>query len=240
MLKKKKHKLTFTKLQKKGKLRQNLNKELVLRTAIQFADEFGLEKLSMRNLASTLGVEAMSLYNHVKNKDELLDGIADLVISEITLPKVGGDWKKEMKKRAKSAREILILHPWVTLLIVSRINVGQAMLTYFDATLGCLHFAGFSLQVADHIINTIDSHIYGFILQELNFPIQPDEYATKAEGYLPQLESSPFPYLTNLTKEVIAGKYNGLHQFEFGLNLILDGLSPQQNKTEESKISVKK
>ncbi|TGL45661.1 TetR/AcrR family transcriptional regulator [Leptospira perdikensis] len=227
MPQKKKPKLTSVKLSKKLKKRQTLSKELVLESAIRLADEFGLEELSMRHLASSLGVEAMSLYNHVKNKDEVLDGIVDLVISKIALPRIGGDWKKEMKKRAKSAREVLIRHPWATFLVVSRMNVGVAMLTYFDATLGCLHSAGFSLQTADHIINTIDSHTYGFILQELNFPIDPKEYAKKAEGFLPLLERSPFTYLTNLTKEVISGKYNGLHDFEFGLDLILDGLDHQ-------------
>lgn len=206
------------------KKRKTLSKELVLKVAIQLADESGLEELSMRNLALRLGVEAMSLYNHLKNKDELLAEMVDLVVSKITLPRIGGDWKREMKKRARSAREILVLHPWVPMLIVSRINTGKAMLSYFDATLGCLHSAGFSLQAADHIINTIDSHTYGFILQELNFPFQPDEYAEKAEGFLPTLESSRYPYLSNLTKEVISGKYNGLHKFDFGLDLILDGL----------------
>lgn len=211
------------------KKRKTLSKELVLKVAIQLADNSGLEELSMRNLALHLGVEAMSLYNHVKNKDELLDEMVDSVVSKITLPKIGGNWKKEMKKRARSARQILVQHPWVTMLVVSRMNVGQSMLTYFDATLGCLHSAGFSLQAADHIINAIDSHIYGFILQELNFPIEPENYSKKAEGFLPQLDSSPFPYLTNLTKEVASGKYNGLHDFEFGLNLILDGLNHKLN-----------
>ncbi|MCT8334860.1 TetR/AcrR family transcriptional regulator [Leptospira sp. 85282-16] len=224
MDKKKKPRLSSAKLSKKVKKRQTLSRILVLESAIRIADEFGLEELSMRHLASSLGVEAMSLYNHVKNKDEVLDGIVDLVISRITLPSIGEDWKQEMIKRAKSAREILILHPWATSLIVSRMNVGVSMLTYFDRTLGCLHSAGFSMQTADHIINTIDSHIYGFILQELNFPIDPNEYAKEASGFLPQLEKSHFSHLTNLTREVISGKYNGLHDFEFGLNLILDGL----------------
>ncbi|MGE8722018.1 TetR/AcrR family transcriptional regulator C-terminal domain-containing protein [Leptospira terpstrae] len=214
------------------KKRKTLSKELVLKVAIQLADNSGLEELSMRNLALHLGVEAMSLYNHVKNKDELLDGMVDSVVSKIILPKIGGDWKKEMKKRARSARQILIQHPWVTMLVVSRMNVGQSMLTYFDATLGCLHSAGFSLQAADHIINAIDSHVYGFILQELNFPIQPKEYAETAESFLPNLKSSPYTYLTKLTEEVISGKYNGLHQFEFGLDLILDGLEIPRNHSK--------
>ncbi|MCW7459514.1 TetR/AcrR family transcriptional regulator [Leptospira bandrabouensis] len=232
MYKKKKPKLSSLKLSKKAKKKQTLSRKLVLEFAIRIADEFGLEKLSMRHLASSLGVEAMSLYNHVKNKDEVLDGMVDLVISKITLPRIGGDWKLEMITRAKSAREILILHPWATSLIVSRMNVGEGMMTYFDTTLGCLHAAGFSLQTADHIINTIDSHIYGFILQELNFPIDPNDFAKQAESFMPQLELSPFSHITNLGKEVVSGKYNGIHDFAFGLNLILDGLEklrPESN-----------
>ncbi|TGM74062.1 TetR family transcriptional regulator [Leptospira mtsangambouensis] len=229
MVKKKTEKPNKSPLKTNLKKRNALSKHLVLMTAIQLADESGLEELSMRSLALRLGVEAMSLYNHVKNKDELLDGMVDLVVSQITLPKIGGDWKKEMKKRARSAREILNLHPWSPMLIVSRINIGPAMLTYFDATLGCLHSAGFSLPMADHIINAIDSHIYGYILQELNFPIDPKEYSKVAEGYLTSLEKSPFLNLISLTKKVVSGKYNGLHDFEFGLDLILNGLSPQMN-----------
>ncbi|PJZ84219.1 TetR/AcrR family transcriptional regulator C-terminal domain-containing protein [Leptospira harrisiae] len=205
--------------------RQPLSKELVLDTAINLADEFGLEKLSMRSLALRLGVEAMSLYNYVKDKNDLLDGMVDTVISQITLPKIGGNWKKEMKKRARSARKILNLHPWSPMLIVSRINVGPAMLSYFDASLGCLHCAGYSLPSADHIINAIDSHIYGYILQELNFPIDSKKYAQTAKEFMPSLEESPYTYLTRLTKEVVTKKYNGLHNFEFGLDLILDGIA---------------
>lgn len=225
MVKKKTGKPNKNPLKTNLKKRNTLSKELVLKTAIQLADESGLEELSMRSLAVRLGVEAMSLYNHVKNKDELLDGMVDSVVSQIALPKIGGDWKKEMKKRARSAREILNLHPWSTMLIVSRINVGPAMLSYFDATLGCLYSAGFSLPMADHIINAVDSHIYGYILQELNFPIDPKEYPKAAKGFLPNLEKSPFFYLTSLTKKVVSGKYDGLHDFEFGLNLILNGIN---------------
>ncbi|EKJ87464.1 regulatory TetR family protein [Leptospira meyeri] len=229
MVEKKKGKLNKSPKKTNLKKRKTLSKDLVLNAAIQLADEFGLEELSMRSLAFHLGVEAMSLYNHIKNKDELLDGMVDSVVSQIVLPKIGGNWKKEMKKRAGSARKVLNLHPWSTILIVSRINVGPAMLAYFDASLGCLHSAGFSLPVADHIINAIDSHIYGYILQELNFPINPKEYSETAKGFLPSLEKSPFIYLTSLAKKVVVGKYNGLHDFEFGLNLILNGLSPQMN-----------
>lgn len=212
------------------KPRKNLSKDLVIQTAIQYADRNGIEALSMRNLANSLGVEAMSLYNHIQNKDELLDGMVETCVKQFFKPKQGGDWKKEIKKRAKSVREVLLTHPWLTVLLVSRVNVGEHMLQYFNLTLGCLVEAGFSYKQADHIINAIDSHIYGFTLQELNFPFSPDEYESKAKEYLPMIKPDELPYFLNLSKEVASGKYNGIHNFEFGLDLILNGLSPNSKK----------
>ncbi|MBE9009977.1 TetR/AcrR family transcriptional regulator C-terminal domain-containing protein [Pseudanabaenaceae cyanobacterium LEGE 13415] len=201
-----------------------LSRERVLLAALRLADAEGLEALSMRNLAEELGVKAMSLYNHVKNKDDLIDGIVDIVVGEIEVPDFKLDWKTAMRRRAISAHEVLLRHPWATMPIVSRINIGSAMLRYMDATLGCLHEAGFSLQMADHILNLIDSHIYGFTLQELNFPVEPENYAKAAKEGLPMLPADQYPYMNHLTHEVIERRYDGLHDFEFGLELILDGL----------------
>ncbi|CAM3970635.1 TetR/AcrR family transcriptional regulator C-terminal domain-containing protein [Nocardia ninae] len=207
-----------------GTSRAPLSREKVLHTAVRLADEQGLAALSMRKLAQTLGVEAMSLYNHVTNKDDLLDGIADLVVAEMGTPEVGGDWKAAMRARAMSAHEVLLRHPWATGLIGSRLNVGPAMLRYVDATVGCLHSAGFSYQQADRAWNAMDSHIYGFTLQEVNFPLQPDEYASAAAQFLPRIPADQFPYMNALSQLVIDGKHSGTADFTFGLNLILDGL----------------
>ncbi|MEV0297168.1 TetR/AcrR family transcriptional regulator C-terminal domain-containing protein [Nocardia sp. NPDC050710] len=207
-----------------GATRTPLTRDRVLRTAMRLADEYGLDALSMRKLAQQVGVEAMSLYNHVANKDDLLDGIVDLVVAEIDVPDIGGDWKAAMRGRAISAHETLRRHPWATGLIGSRINVGPAMLRYIDATLGCLVAAGFSYQQADRAWNALDSHIYGFTLQELNFPLRPDEYAAAATEFLPLIPAERYPHMNTLTNLVITGAHHGVADFDFGLELLLDGL----------------
>jgi AcrR family transcriptional regulator len=201
-----------------------LSRERVLRAALRLADEGGIESLSMRKLAQELGVKAMSLYNHVANKDDILDGIVDIVVSEIEVPVPGMDWKMAMRQRATSAHAVLLRHPWATLALVSRVNVGAAMLRYVDATLGCLREAGFSFEMADHAWNAIDSHIYGFTLQELNFPFEVGEYSDVAANFVSQIPADKYPYLNRLTHHIIDGRYDGLHDFEFGLELILNGL----------------
>ncbi len=211
--------------------RAPLSKERVLVAAVALADEIGIESLSMRKLGQALGVQAMSLYKHVANKDDILDGIVDIVAAEIELPAVGADWKEEMHRRATSAHEVLLRHPWATMLIVSRANVGPAMLTYVDATLGCLREAGFSYAMADHAWNAIDSHVYGFTLQELNFPFDPSEYAEVAARFLPMIPVERYPYLTALSHQVIEGEHDGMHDFELGLGLILDGLEALRRRS---------
>ncbi len=201
-----------------------LSRERLLQAAIRLANEGGIEALSMRKLAQALGVKAMSLYNHVANKDDLLDGMVDIVISEIELPDLANDWKPAMRRRAISAHQVLLRYPWATLPILSRVNVGPAMLRYVDATLGCLREAGFSFEMADHAWNAIDSHIYGFTLQELNFPLAAADYSATALAYLEMIPAEKYPYLNGLTHQVIDGRYDGIHDFEFGLELVLNGL----------------
>jgi len=144
--------------------RPPLSPERILRAAIKLADRQGLEALSMRKLATTLKVEAMSLYNHVASKDELLDGMVDEIIGEITLPGRGGDWKSAMRARAVSALAVMTAHPWAPMLVVSRITVGPNRLRFIDATLGTLREAGFSWEETDRAWNTIDNYVYGFAL----------------------------------------------------------------------------
>lgn len=201
-----------------------LSRERVLRAALQLVDEGGIAALSMRKLAQSLGVQAMSLYNHVANKDDILDGIVDIVIGEIEVPDLTTDWKTAMRRRAISAHQVLLRHPWATLEIVSRVNVGESMLRYTNATLGCLVEAGFSFEMVDRIWNAIDSHIYGFTLQELKFPFAPDEYAATAQNFLPMIPIDKYPYIHLLTQQIIDGSYDGVHNFEFGLDLILNSL----------------
>jgi len=208
----------------KKKTRVPLTRERVLSAALKMADAGGIESLSMRNLAQALKVEAMSLYNHVVGKEDILDGLVELVASEIDVPRIGGDWREAMRKRARSAHAALTRHPWATMLFVSRLNVGPRRLRYVDATIGCLREAGFSYPMADHAWTALDGYIYGFTLQKRNFPLEPSEYAAAASAFLHLIPVEQFPYLNGMSQEVIAGRHDGLHQLEFGLELILDGL----------------
>ena len=201
-----------------------LTRTKVLNAAIRLADSKGMESLSMRKLALSLGVEAMSLYNHVANKEDVLDGMVEVVVGHIKLPSLDAHWKDAMRQRSMSAHEQLLNHPWAAMLFVSRVNVGPAMLRYIDATIGCLHTAGFSYELADRAWNAIDSHVYGFTQQELNFPIEPSEYGEVAEEFLPQIPEGEYPHLNALSKQVIDGKHDGIQEFCFGLDLILDSL----------------
>jgi AcrR family transcriptional regulator len=183
----------------------------------------------MRRLAQGLGVEAMSLYNHVANKDDLLDAMVEHGMAEVDWPPADpaapwATWREALAERARAIHRVLLSHPWLTGLIVSRANVGPRMLRYVDATLGCLVAAGFSYPLADQAWNTLDNHIYGFTLQELNFPFEPSEYAAVAAAYLPDLSREQYPHLHALTRLVSAGGHDGVHDFELGLELTLDGL----------------
>lgn len=208
----------------RAKKRAPLTPERVLTTALKMADKKGLDALSMRNLAQTLGVEAMSLYNHVPGKERLLDGLVELVVAELELPAVGGDWKKAMRGRALTAHQVLMRHPWATMLLVSRMNVGPNMLRYVDRTVGCLRAAGFSWAMSDYAWNTLDAFTYGFTLQRLNFPLEPAQYASAAKQFLPMIPEAQFPSMNGLSQEIIAGRHDGLQHLELGLDLLLDGL----------------
>ena len=201
-----------------------LTRTVVLNAAIRIADSDGMASLSMRKLAQALGVEAMSLYNHVVNKEDVLDGMVEIVVAKIELPTLDAYWKDAMRRRAISAHEQLLNHPWAAMLFVSRVNVGPAMLRYIDATIGCLHTAGFSYELADRAWNAIDSHVYGFTQQALNFPFEPSEYSEVAEEFLPRLPKDEYPFLHALSMQVIDGKHDGVQDFCFGLDLILDSL----------------
>lgn len=212
---------------KRPETRQPVTRERVLRAGIALADAQGLASLTMRALGEALGVQAMSLYNHVNDKEDILDGMVDLVVAEIDVPSRSMPWRDAMRRRALSAHAVLLRHPWACGLLMSRVNVGPWMLRYVDATIGCLHGAGFPLPLADHAWNALDSYVYGFTLQELNFPFEAQEYAKVAAGYLPHLSAEQYPAMHALTALVAAGRHDGLHDLEFGLGLLLDGLERQ-------------
>jgi AcrR family transcriptional regulator len=210
-----------------------LSRERVLRTAVASADESGIGSLTMRKLGEALGVEAMSLYNHVANKDELLDGMVDLVFGEIETPAAGASWKAAMRERAVSAREVLSRHRWAIGLMESRTSPGPATLRHHDAVIGSLRGAGFSVEMAAHAFSVLDSYIYGFALQEASLPFHSvEETAEVAEMILARLPRDEYPHLTELTVEhVLRPGYDYGNEFEFGLDLILDGLERAAHTT---------
>jgi AcrR family transcriptional regulator len=193
--------------------------------AIALADSNGIESLSMRKLGQDLGVEAMSLYNHVANKEDILDGIVDLVFGEIALPSGEGDWKPAMRKRAISAHEALLRHPWAPSLMQSRTRPGPATLRHHDSVLGSLRNAGFTLIMAAHAVSAIDGYVYGFALQQINLPLQSrEQVAEVGESILRQL-AGEYPHLAEMiTEHAMKPGYDYSKEFEFGLDLILDGL----------------
>jgi AcrR family transcriptional regulator len=202
--------------------RTPLSRERVLRAAVALADRGGIDSLTMRRLGQELGVEAMSLYNHVANKDEILDGIVDLVVGDIEVPPTGTSWKTAMRQRAVSAHEVLLAHPWAAMLIMSRFNIGPGMTRYLDATLGRLREGGFSIEGALDAWNTLDSHIYGFTLQELNLPFEVEEAQQVSADVLGRIPADEFPHVVEVISEIM--RTGRVESFEFGLDLILDGL----------------
>jgi AcrR family transcriptional regulator len=202
-----------------------LSRARVLTAAVAFADESGIASLTMRNLGEALGVEAMSLYNHVANKDDLLDGMIDIVFGEIGLPAGGVDWKTAMRQRAVSARAALSRHRWAIGLMESRTSPGPATLRHHDAVIGCLREA-FSVAMTAHAFSVLDSYIYGFALQEATLPFDSGEdTAELAQAILDQMRPDEYPHLTELAVEhVLQPGYDYGNEFEFGIDLILDGL----------------
>ena len=180
----------------------------------------------MRKLAQELGVEAMSLYNHVANKDDILDGIVDLVFGEIAVPSNQVDWKTAMRQRAISARDVLLRHPWATSLMQSRTKPGPATLRHHDSVIGRLREAGFTVDMAAHAFSVMDGYIYGFALQQMNLPYHTsEESAEVAENILRQLPADEYPHLAEMIIEhALKLGYDYAEEFEFGLDLILDGL----------------
>ena len=206
--------------------RAPLTRQRVLETAAGLADRGGLESLTMRKLAQELGVEAMSLYHHVANKHDMLNGLVDLVFSEIELPS-GPGWRPAMRRRAISVREALRRHPWATGLMESRATPGPANLRHHDAVLGVLRAAGFSVELAAHAYALLDSYIYGFALQETGLPFDtPEETAEVAQTIMADFPTGTYPHLTEIAVEhVLQPGYDFGNEFLFGLDLILDGLA---------------
>lgn len=213
--------------------RPALTRERVVRAAVSLADRHGVESLSMRQLGQRLGVEAMSLYNHVRNKDELLDGMVDRVFDEIDLPASGADWRAAMRQRALSARQALLRHPWAIGLMESRSRPGRANLRHHDAVLGSLRKSGFSIELAAHTYSVLDGYIYGFTLTELTLPFRNSKgVAEVAQNIFESQGAEAYPYLAEMALgHAMKPGYSYGDEFEFGLDLILDGIERLKDST---------
>jgi AcrR family transcriptional regulator len=200
----------------------------VLEAAIALVARDGIESLTMRKLADELGAGAMSLYHYVPNKEQLLDGMVDIVFGEIELPSTDVDWKSAMRKRALSTREALRRHPWAIGLMEGRTSHGPANLGLHNAVLGCLRAAGFSIEMTVHAYSVQDAYIYGFALQERDMsPESADDFAAEAQRQMREYQAvlAEYPHLVEVVGGHVAKSgYDYATEFLFGLDLILDGL----------------
>lgn len=217
--------MTATRAKRTSQPRDTLTRERVLRAAMELADHSGIESLTMRELARTLGIEAASLYNHVDDKDDLLDGMTDLAAAEIEVPADAADWKDAMRRRATSALDVFARHPWASALMDSREHNGPAQLSYADRVLGTLLGAGFSPRNAANAFLVLDAYIYGFQRQQssLALPEGVDTFDV-AEEMLATLPPDAYPSLMRIAGDFANEPHDESAVFDFGLDLILDGL----------------
>lgn len=215
-----------TRTAKRAQRRIPLTRERVLEAAIKLADQGGLESLSMRKLGQALGVEAMALYYHLANKDEVLDGIVDIVFAEIDLPVIGADWKTAMRQRAISLRDVLSRHRWAIGMMEARRDPGPANLRHHDAVIGNLRAAGFDSAMVAHAYSLLDGYIYGFALTKMNIPFDtPEEVEAVTQRMLEPFPLNEYPNLATFVAEhLMRPGYDFEEEFEYGLDVILDGL----------------
>ena len=211
-----------------------LSRERVLRQAIALADSGGIDALSMRILGRELNAGAMSLYHHVRNKEELLDGMVDIVFAEIHLPESQGDWQEQMRATAVSSREVITRHPWAITLMESRTAPGPANLRHREAVTASLRKAGFSVSLATHANWLLNSYVYGFVLQEVALPFADAGQLEDMihEVYLPQLPPEEYPFLNESATVLMNSGYNPADEFLYGLDLILRSLEHARGSVE--------
>ena len=208
--------------------RPGLSPERIVDAAARVADASGLTGVSMRTVARELGVEAMSLYYHVNGKSDLLDGMLDVVHSEFTTPRAGEEWRSAMRERAESTRRVLARHPWA-IAMKARTSPGPATLGHLDSVIGCFLAAGFSMSLTGHAIAVLDSYVLGFAQQEVSLPSDPSgDIGAVTEDIMAQQDAmaETFPYLAEMATDlVLQPGYAYGNEFEFGLELILDGIA---------------
>lgn len=209
----------------------SLSKDRVIGAAIKLADAGGIEALSMRKLGSELGVEGMALYHHFANKNQLIEGMIDRVHSEIDIPTNTSDWKTFMQKRAYSALDVVARHAWAATLMEAGLKPGPATLQDREAILRCFREAGFTVAMTVHAITVLDIYIYGFAQQYARLAFSTTEEAAQVgEDVGRQFSSGAYPYLSEMiTEHMMKTGYDAMHEFEFGLSLILEGIDRQKS-----------
>jgi AcrR family transcriptional regulator len=210
--------------------RPRLTKARVLEAALQLADESGIEALTMRRLGERLGVEAMSLYNHFPSKEAILDGIVDLVIGEIELPDSGGEWETGVRRCALSAYEVLLRHPWACRLVMIPPSTGalNSRIDYIESLLRQFRQAGFSPELTYRAYHAVDSHVLGFTMWELGHNLPASVDPALVEEMFAVVSTGEFPYLLEHAKQHFEDRSEEQSGFEFGLDLVLDGLKRRQ------------
>ena len=207
--------------------RQTLTRERVLEGAVTLADEIGIEALTIRRLAEALGTKPMTIYYHVPSKDEIVDGMVEIVFSQIEKPPPGDDWRPAIRKRCVSAREVIRRHPWAAPLMESRMSPGPENLAHHEAVLACLKRGGLSYQMMAHAYAILDGFIYGFCFDEAMLPAQGagEEFTEMTADIAAAFDPSAYPNLVDFSvNHVFKPGYDFGSSFEFGLDLILDGI----------------
>jgi AcrR family transcriptional regulator len=208
--------------------RTPLSRDRILAAAIALADQAGIESLSMRKLAQELGVEAMSLYYYVANKGELLDGMLDQVFSEMELPSSEGDWRAAMRASAISAHQVLLKHEWACRLLMSPTGTSPARLRWMNGILGRLRAAGFSPEMTHHAYHALDSHIVGYTLWVLPYMAIARERPDFAREMLSEAALEDLPHFAEHVEVHLSGRAGETSEFDFGLDLVLDGLEKKR------------
>lgn len=206
--------------------REPLTRERVLRAAVELADEDGIDSLSMRRLGQRLGVEAMSLYNHVANKDDLHRGMVELVHAQIEPPPGGVGWKEAIRRTAVSSHQVLLRHRWACALSMRIASSSEPQMQWMEDVLRTFRAAGFSPDLTHHAYHAIESHITGFTLWLVSMPFETrKELVDLAQDFLRLIPADRYPYVVEHAHQHLEPpRPDGGTEFEFGLDLILDGL----------------
>jgi len=221
------------KAQRRRRPRRSLSRERVLRAGLEITETSGLEALSMRRLAEALGVQVMTLYYWVASKDDLLDGIVDLVLAEFVIPEGRADWKARLRASILSAHEALERHPWACPFLMSPRRIRPARLEFIEAILRQLSDAGLSAELVDHAYHALDSHLLGSTLWEAGYSVETAQVREEAQAALLELVLATYPAIAAHVAYHGRPRHAGeVDDFEFGLDLILDGVERLRTAAE--------